>query len=186
MGRAHDGRDVPESGRSAEDALADEWVLAYERPLALVERARFVQDLVRDGELAEVVELCGAQELVELLPAQPELETRLDRQRSHAVQMQIGLAKRERLEQRVRRAIRLHPPPVLLGVQPLVSQMQRVARVARLPGKQDGAERAADLEADPTFREGGARLVDDRLGLTVCNRYDESELVAAEPVCTSR
>ena len=49
-------------------------MLADEGPLALVERPGLVQDLVRDGELAEVVELRGADQLVELV--RPESEPR--------------------------------------------------------------------------------------------------------------
>ncbi len=73
---------------------------------------------------------------------------------------------------------------VLLRVQPLVRHVQRVARVARFLGEQNGAERAADLEADSTFRERCARLVDQGLGLAFDQGHDQAELVAAEPVRT--
>src|SRR5512133_1027793 len=51
----------------ADDALADDRVLADEAPLGVVERAGLVQDRVRDGDLADVVQLGGADHDVEVL-----------------------------------------------------------------------------------------------------------------------
>ena len=53
--------------RRAEDAFADERVLADEGPLALVERPGLLEDLVGHRELPEIVQLCCPRELFELV-----------------------------------------------------------------------------------------------------------------------
>src|SRR5262249_22195789 len=49
VARADDPGDAAQGGVGAENALADDRVLAYERPFTLVERPGLVQDVVRDG-----------------------------------------------------------------------------------------------------------------------------------------
>src|SRR5262245_61202495 len=69
VARADDSGDAAQGGMGAEDPLADDRVLSDERPLALVERPRLVQELVRDGEHAEIVELRSTFEIFELVAA---------------------------------------------------------------------------------------------------------------------
>ena len=54
---------------------------AHEAPLLFIERARLVEDGVRDGDLADVVQLGGAFDLVELGVAEPQLLAGRARQR---------------------------------------------------------------------------------------------------------
>ena len=63
--------DGPHRGGGAEDPTADERVLEHEVPLPR-RAGRPVQDLVGHGDLADVVQLCGTCDLVELLGAQLE------------------------------------------------------------------------------------------------------------------
>ena len=55
-----DGRsDLLEPRCGGDDSLADQGVLPHQRPLRRVERARLVEDRVRDRQLADVVKLRG-------------------------------------------------------------------------------------------------------------------------------
>ena len=73
-------------------------------------------------------------------------------------------------------------PRVLLGVEPLVREAERVARVGRLVGQQHGAERARDVECLAVLGEGACRRVDERLRVAGPDAHDHAELVAPEPV----
>src|SRR4051812_40721321 len=53
----HEPRDRPHRLRRAEDALPRDRVLAHDRPLRRVEWTGLVEDLVRDGDRADIVEL---------------------------------------------------------------------------------------------------------------------------------
>ncbi len=53
---AHDRRQVPELRRAAQDPLADHGVLGHHAPLGVVSGPGLVEDLVRDRELADVVQ----------------------------------------------------------------------------------------------------------------------------------
>ncbi len=57
---------APRPGHGAQDALADHGVLAHHRPLELVERAGLVEHLVRDRDLADVVQQRGLTHAVDL------------------------------------------------------------------------------------------------------------------------
>src|SRR5204862_100341 len=69
-------RDRQQRFGGAQDPLADDRVLAHERPFLVGQGARLVQDLVGDRHLPHVVQLGGAYKLVELLDA--ELQARAD------------------------------------------------------------------------------------------------------------
>jgi hypothetical protein len=70
------------SGEAVRVAAAG--VLVDERPFLVVERTRLLQHRVRDGELADVVQLGGQPELLELVAAQPEAPPDADCQRRDA------------------------------------------------------------------------------------------------------
>ena len=72
---------------------------------------------------------------------------------------------------------------MLLRVQALVGDVQRLTSVLGLLGQQHCAEGAADLEPDAPFRKRRARLVDEQLGFAFADSDDQAEFVAAEPVC---
>jgi len=130
VGRADDRCDVAEGRRCAEDPLANERVLPDELPLALVELASLLEDLVGDGQLPEVVEPGGPGESVELVAAEAESPTRLQGQGRDAVEvlLQRGVAEGKRLAERLQRPVALGAARVLLRVQPLVRDVQRTAR----------------------------------------------------------
>ena len=94
VARADERRDALEGERGQEDALADDGVLPDELPLALVERAGLVEDLVRHGELPEIVQLRRTVELVELgaMEAQPAPD--VDREAGDVldVRLEVGLS----------------------------------------------------------------------------------------------
>ena len=141
------------------------------------------EDLVRHRELAEVVELGGSVELLELVSAESEHppDLRCERADADEVLPKPGRAP-ERFEQRRHRPVALAPARVLLRIEPLIGGLQRVSRVGRLVREHDGAERRLDLEPFALLGERGARAVDERLGLTVRDRREEAELVPAEPI----
>jgi len=159
-------------------------MLTDELPLALVEWARLVEDLVRHGELADVVELRCSGELVELVAPQSEHRACLHRERRNAfrVNLESRLAFGEPVQEGVQCPVCLATSRVLLGVESLVREAERIARVCRLVGKHDRPERARDVEALAVLGECGARAIDERLGFSLRDRCDEAELVSTEAV----
>src|SRR6185295_15416957 len=69
---ADDASDGAHTRDRAQDALADRRVLTHDLPLPLVQRAVLVQDLVRDPNLADVMEERGGTDAADLLTAQRE------------------------------------------------------------------------------------------------------------------
>jgi hypothetical protein len=112
-------------------------VLADELPLALVERLGLVEDLLGNRELAEIVEPCGSEELVEVWAGEAEPHADGDRELAHAVEVreQVGLADRKALEKAAHGRVALQPAMVLLRVETLVRDRERAAHVAGLRGK---------------------------------------------------
>ncbi len=70
---ADDPRDVAEPGQDAQDALADHRVLPHQAPLVVGQRSRLVEDLVRDRDLADVVQQRGRLDAPNLGHVQPEV-----------------------------------------------------------------------------------------------------------------
>ena len=99
------------------------------------------------------------------------------------MRVQLGLAERDRLEERGHGAVALAAPRVLLRVEALVRDLERDVRLGRLVGEHHGTERALDPEALTVLGECLARPVDQLLGLILADRRDEAELVAAEAIC---
>src|SRR3954451_6940517 len=149
--RADQPRHALERRCRAQDAVADDGVLAHEAPLGVVERARLVENRVGHGDLADVVQLRRAHHLVELLAAESEVGGNGARQVGDVVDVlaQLRLALLERLEQRARRlaADREAPPPRLLRVEPLVGQLEHGRGGGRVAGDHHEAARARHLEA---------------------------------------
>ena len=73
-------------------------------------------------------------------------------------------------------------PRVLLRVEPLVREAERVARVGRLVGQEHGAEGARDVEGLAVLGEGPDGGVDERLLVALPDARQHAELVAPEPV----
>src|SRR6185437_8035243 len=105
-----------------------------ELPLALVELAGLPEDLVRHRDLAEVVQLRRARELLELVGGQGEPLPDVERESGDTleVRMQRRLLGRERLDERIHALARAASASLLLGVEPLVGQAEGGADVARL------------------------------------------------------
>src|SRR5664280_3287237 len=72
---ANQARNRSQRRCGVEDPLADDRVLAHQAPLAVGQRARLVEHLVGNGELAQIVKLGSAAKLVELFGVQLELAT---------------------------------------------------------------------------------------------------------------
>ena len=141
----------------------------HEAPLLRVQRARLVQDRVRDRDLADVVQLGRARQHVELLADHPQAPPHRERQRTDAalVLLQVRVALLEGLQQHV--AQLLHRARlarlVLAPVQPLVGQLHDRRRVAALRGDAHDAVRRPDREARPALGEGrDAGLHERRVG----------------------
>ena len=79
MSRADQLRDGRHCRCRRQDALADERVIAHDLPFAGVQRRLLVQDRVGHGDLADVVELRRARDLVELLGVEMDRVPELDR-----------------------------------------------------------------------------------------------------------
>ena len=80
VARADQRRDRCHRRRRRQDPLADRRVGHHQRPLVVVERPDLVQDAVGDRDLADVVELRGADHRVELLRLQVRRPADLRRQ----------------------------------------------------------------------------------------------------------
>ena len=84
VGGADDRRDRAQGSGGAEDPLAEDRVLSHEVPLGTVQRAGLVEDPVGDADLADVVQLRRATDLVELLARHPEPAGDRHRELGHA------------------------------------------------------------------------------------------------------
>ncbi len=73
MACADELADLRQRGRCRDDPLAHERVLADELPLVGIERVGLGEDRVRNRDLAEVVQLSGLAQEVELLDGESEL-----------------------------------------------------------------------------------------------------------------
>ena len=90
---AHDPRHGPQGRRGVEDPLAQDRVLVHELPLGRVEIGGLLQDGVGDADLADVVQLGRAGDLVDLLAVHAEPPRDGDGELSHlaGVLAQVGL-----------------------------------------------------------------------------------------------
>src|SRR3954453_15723880 len=70
---AHEACDGSQGGGRVEDTLAEDGVLVHELPFRGVQRAPLVEYGVRDADLADVVQLGGAGDLVERLAGEAQL-----------------------------------------------------------------------------------------------------------------
>ena len=98
------------------------------------------------------------------------------------MRLELGLAEGEGREQGRHRPLALAPPRVLLRVEALVGQLERVARVRRLVREHHGAERAPDVEPLASLGQRLARPVDQRLRLALADGGEQTELVPSEAV----
>jgi hypothetical protein len=160
-------------------------VPAHERPLVGVQRGRLAEDRVGDGDLADVVQLGRAGDLVELLAPHAEAARDGDGQLGDGagVLAQRGLARVQGADEDVARLLadrrRL---AVLARVHALVGDAQRRGRVLGLVREQHGPVGGGHGEALPRLGQGAGRAVEDRLDLVLAGRDEGAELVAAEAV----
>ena len=117
MGRADDRADRPQRRGRAEDPLSDQRVGVDEAPLGRIERTGLLQDDVRNGELADVVQLRSKPQLLELVGRETELRSDARRERRDVghVGAELRLPLREGAEERLVRS-----PATDLGQQLLV------------------------------------------------------------------
>ena len=103
VARANELADLRQRGSRRDDPLADERVLADELPLVGVERVGLGENRIRDRDLAEVVQLAGLAEEVELLDGESEPLADARGEITDAVQMvvKLGLALVQSLEERI-------------------------------------------------------------------------------------
>ncbi len=78
-------------------------VLAHHLPLGLVERPRLAQDRLGDRDLAHVVQLRGARDLVERLDVEPHPTPDGQRQQADVVDvlLELGLTLAQHLHQQI-------------------------------------------------------------------------------------
>ena len=139
-------------------------MLAHERPFGVVERCRLLEDRVGDADLADVVQLGGACEFVELLGGHPEsaADPHGELGDTVGVVLQAGLLG----VHDVRSTLRVWSPradgaAVLVGVHPLVGELQRVVGVVASCGRMHRAARGADRERLAVLLERAAAARDD-------------------------
>ena len=145
---AHDAPHGAQRLGRADDALADDRVLADEAPLGLVERAGLVQDRVRDGDLADVVQLGGADHDVEVLGVEAQARAHRARELGDVVHvaLQVGLALAQDGEQHLARLALGRAAAVLEGVHAVIGQAQRVGGGVGVGGQRDQAVGGVDRE----------------------------------------
>ena len=157
--------DAHQRGRGLHDPLADQRVAAHERPLLLVERPALVQDGLRQGDLAHVVQLGGGHHAVDGVVV--EAEAAGDGAGHHADLLPVAAEVRVPLVERAaQHAGRLHAgrdaPAVLLRVEAPVGDAERLGGVRAVLGQQGVTAGGADLEALAPLHERGARDLDER------------------------
>ncbi len=93
MRRTHDLADLAHEATDAlEHLLAFERVRLDDRPLALVELAGLVDDLLRHRDLADVVQQCPELDVAPFIGVQPQLPGDIERQAHHALAVLPGIA----------------------------------------------------------------------------------------------
>ena len=146
--RADERGDAREHGCRVQDRLADGRVPADHLPLRRVQRARLVQDRPRDDDLADVVEVGGQADVVDLVLLDAELLGDRLRQLAHPVTVRAQLGRmlvEHRQEQVAGLALRRHAVVVLLGVHALIDDPKRGRGVAGLARQEDEPARRPDL-----------------------------------------
>ena len=185
MGRADEPGDRAERGRGGEDRLADDRVLADQGPLLLGEGAGLVHDRVRDRDHADVAQLGGTGDLVDLLRRERQALGQLARQLADIAQgVEHALAPfLERAHQHVAHlAAGRGTAAGLLRVHALIGELERVSGVGGLERQVHGARRAADLEALAALVERDLGGGDDGVGPTGRRIDQRAELVTSDPV----
>ena len=183
---AHDAGHAGELGGGADDALADDRVLAHVLPLVLGELARGVQDRVGDRDLADVVQRGGAADLEQLGVVEAELAPDGADEVGDVLDVLVQLAVvlgGDPQQHLVDGLVAGAPAAALVGVHALVGAAQRVDRVLGRIGDAHRAVGAAHVKAPAglTQRVGGA-LEQGR----VAAAGEQAELVAAHPVGATR
>ena len=145
------GADQPgrrgQNGCGPDDALPNEGMAAHERPLLGVQRAGLVQEVLGDGELADVVELGRLPQLgtvpVRLIPcARP--PPRPGGPPPRGVRPTRGSVLEGAQQYVAALAVRRAPGAGLLGVHALVDQPHGLGHVLALLGQQNGPVGGAD------------------------------------------
>ena len=160
-------------------------MLADEVPFVAVQLGRLVEDGVRDPHLADVVELRGAHDLVDVLArhAQPPRDEQSELADVAGVLRQARLACLDDSHQHVLGLLaRAGTTAALVRVHPLVGKLQRVVGVGRLVREEHRAAGRADRESFARLGEGADGSRDGRLQLLRHDLQQDTELIAAEAV----
>jgi len=184
VARAHDLGRTLKGRRGAEHALADQRVAAHEAPLLGFERTRLVEDRVGDRDLADVVQLRRALDVVEHRFGHAHaLADRSGESRDlTGVLVQLGVALGEDAQDDVARLLLGGDAAcALVRVHALVGRHQRGGRVGRLVGHDHRSPRGLHAEPLAAFAERLPAVGDQVLAVVGAERSEDAELVAAEP-----
>ena len=169
----------------AENPFAGDGVLAHDRPLGLVQRARLAEDAVRHRNLADVVELGGADQHVQRFGIEPHAATDGGRERSDlvVVGVEIRLALGHDADQQVASLLAAGAAAAALArVHALVGEAERLGRVLGVLRKHDQAVGGRDLEAVAVRAERVDGALDERIAVVERAFDQQAELVTAEAV----
>src|SRR4051794_6039883 len=182
---ANDLRDLQQRRGSRQHALPDQRVLLHQFLLRFGERAVLVEDLVWDGDLADVVHLRGPDQDVDVLGFQLQGAAHLGGEARHVSQVPVE-ARFALAQQAEQHAAGLAQGGVgalsLLRVHAAVGDPQGGGRRLGFAGQLDPAPRGPDREAGAAIGEGGLGGLDDHVGFRLADRGEHAELVAAEAV----
>ena len=184
MRRPHHDAHLLQGRHRGEDPLSDHSVLLHQQPLLAGQRPGLLEHGVRNGDLADVMQLGRDRQLLEVTAVEAELHPDGNRHRRDAAHVlaQLGIPFVHRLEQRDVRLRAAQPRHVLLRVEPAVGERERRRGVPRF-GRDDGrAERRRDVEAVALLTERCGRIVEEPLDDVRAGAGEHAELVAAEPV----
>jgi hypothetical protein len=176
---------VRERRRGAHDPFADDRVAADELPLVVVESAGLVQDGVRDGDLADVVQLGGEADPHDLVRCQPESRRGVRRQGGDIARVlaEIRAVLGEEPQQDVGALTpSRHAAGRLLLIHALVGEQQRRLGSLGVGRQHRDTERAADREALALLGERARREGCEAVRGSTGDLGDDAELVAAHAV----
>jgi hypothetical protein len=135
VARAHDRRDPRERRRRGHDALADQRVPLREGQLVAIERASLAENRLGHGGLADVVQLCGDPRAGDVLVREPETGRRGRGEAGHVDGLRcelVPLLGDQLQECGSNLAALVHPARALVGVHPLVGELERALEIRRL------------------------------------------------------
>jgi hypothetical protein len=160
-------------------------VATHELPLVVVERSGLVEDRVGDRDLADVVQLAGGDQMLQVNAGNAEVHRHRGGALGHlaAVQVELRFALAQHRHQQFTRLDSLVATArALVGVHPLVGERQREVDRRRLLGEPDETVRGGDGEAFAGLRQRFGAEACCLLGIAAGGIDHDAELVAAEPI----